>query len=479
MKILKIIKNKYSVFSTNKKAVFWYTIASIVSNAILFLVTPVYTRILTSYEYGIFSVYQSWQALISIIGVLALDRCITVGFMKFENDRIGFLSSIQFLMTIIIILFIFLVCCFSEFFKILIGLPIYIIISMFCCALLNTSFLNWLWIKRYNYDYKKITIVTIFSTLVIQIIALFSIQYLSFGNRGETLVFSYVFAKLLIYGFIYLSVFFNGKILYEIKYWKFALRYSIAIMPHALAQIILSSSDKIMIDKLCNRIDAAYYSIANSSSMVLMIIIMSISSAIQPWFFENIKLKKFDIIKRKINVCLLIYAGLILLSILTAPEIISVLAPPNYQTAIFAFPPLAVSAFFYGMYLCFANFEAYYEKPIYFSIATGVGAVLNIILNYILIPVFGFIAAGYSTFICYVVLTLLHFIFMIRIFSSRSINTNVIDYSFIVNLSIAILILSLFFLNFYAVVCIRYFILIILFIFCYLKRDILIRYIKK
>ena len=79
------MKDKYTNLSLQKKAVLWFTFATILQNGILFLVTPIYTRILTDNEYGVFSIYQSWQQIISILSIMALDRCITVGFMKFEK----------------------------------------------------------------------------------------------------------------------------------------------------------------------------------------------------------------------------------------------------------------------------------------------------------------------------------------------------------------------------------------------------------
>ena len=77
----------YASLSPTKKSVLWYTAATIIQNGIMFLATPIYTRILTESEYGIFSVYQAWQQIVSIVSVIAADRCVTIGFMKFSIDR--------------------------------------------------------------------------------------------------------------------------------------------------------------------------------------------------------------------------------------------------------------------------------------------------------------------------------------------------------------------------------------------------------
>ena len=77
------LRRIYSELSDTKKCVLWYTAAMVIQNGVLFLFTPVYTRILPDEQYGMFSVYQSWQQVVSIVSVVAMDRCVTVGFMKY------------------------------------------------------------------------------------------------------------------------------------------------------------------------------------------------------------------------------------------------------------------------------------------------------------------------------------------------------------------------------------------------------------
>lgn len=455
------VKELYISLSVTKKAIIWFTLATIIQNAILFLVTPLYTRILTDEEYGVFSVYQSWQQIISIIAVLALDRCITVGFIKFSNNRKEFLSSIQTLMTLLVFLFTAAICIFPHFFEKLINLPIYIIISMFIVALMNNSLANWSWYQRYNYSYKKLTIVTIFSTIIIQVVSVLAIAFFPAENKGNVLVMSMAGSKLILYGVIYCSVWIRGKAFLKKEYWKFALKYSIAVVPHALAQIVLNSSDRIMIDKICGRSDAAYYGVTYSAAMVLNIIMNSINSAIQPWFFEKIKQKDFESIKKQTNILLVLSAILSIGVSLFAPDILKIMAPSSYNVALWVFPSVAGSIFFYSMYLYFANFESYYEKPFYFSIATTVGAIFNIILNMIFIPIFGFVVAGYTTLLSYMLFAIMHYIFMKKICAENLNNIKVFDTKFIIKISIIVIVLIMAVTILYKFNLIRYLLIII------------------
>lgn len=473
------IKNQYSNLSVTKKSIIWFTLATIIQNGILFLVTPIYTRILSDDEYGVFSIYQSWQQIISIVSVLALDRCITVGFIKYQEKREEFLSSIQTLMTVLVFVSSLIILLFSDYFTSFIGLPIYIILMMFIVALLNNSLSNWSWLQRYKYNYKKLTFVTIFSTLLMQVVAVLSVLFLPFENKGIVLIMSMSGTRLLIYGIIYLSVLLKGKMGFNKKYWKFGLKYSVAVVPHALSQIILNSSDRIMIDKLCGRADAAYYGVTYSAAMVLNIIVTSISSAVQPWFFEKIKEKNYESIKKQTNTLLLFSACLSVSVSIFAPEILGIMAPSSYKAALWVFPSVAASIYFNSMFLYFSNFESYYEKPVYFSIATTTGAIINIILNYLLLPKFGFVIAGYTTLFSYMLFAIMHYVFMRKICKEKINNEKVFDMKFIVALSVIVLLLTLGVTILYKYTIIRYILIFISLIILFRKRKTVISKIKQ
>lgn len=480
MGLLLMFKNKYDELSLSKKSVIWFTLATIIQNGILFLVTPIYTRMLTGDEYGVYSVYQSWQQIISIISILALDRCITVGFVKFSNKRKEFLSSIQTLMTVLVFIFSMIVCIFPTFFEKIINLPMYIIIMMFFVSLMNSSLANWSWLQRYNYNYKELTFVTISTTIIMQLVSIFCIYFIPFNNKGILLIVALSGARLMMYGIIYVSVFIKGKKIYNKEYWNFSLKYSIAVVPHALAQIILNSSDRIMIDKICGRSDAAYYGVTYSAAMVLNTIATSISSAVQPWYFEKIKNRDYTSIKSVTNNLLLFSATLSIVISLFAPEILSIMAPPDYKAALWVFPSIAASVYFNSMYLYFANFESYFEKPIYFSIATSTGAIVNIILNLIFIQIFGFVAAGYTTLFCYILFAIMHYIFMRKVCKEFLDGVHIFDVKFISILSILVIFATLGIVLLYYNTILRYIlIIIIIIIIFFVKKTYFVEQLKK
>jgi len=98
-----------------------------------------------------------------------------------------------------------------------------------------------------------------------------------------------------------------------------------------------------------------------------------------------------------------------------------VFAPKAYYNARWVIPPVAMSVFFIFSYDLFAKFEFYYERTTLVMLASLIGAVLNIILNILFIPIFGYYAAGYVTLLCYMAYVVCHYLFMIRVCKDNNI----------------------------------------------------------
>ena len=101
-----------------------------------------------------------------------------------------------------------------------------------------------------------------------------------------------------------------------------------------------------------------------------------------------------------------------LVIIIVAPELVGIFAPIQYYEAIWVIPPIAMSSVFNYSYGLFADFEFYYDKPYLATVASSCAAVLNVLLNYIFIRKFGYIAAAYTTLVSYIFLAVLHYCFM-------------------------------------------------------------------
>ena len=141
----------------------------------------------------------------------------------------------------------------------------------------------------------------------------------------------------------------------------------------------------------------------------------ALSQTLTPWIYQKIKNREIKDLASIGYLSLLMIAIVNMLLILFAPEIVAIFAPASYSQAIYCIPPISMSMLFLFSYDLFARFAFYYEKTNYIMIASLVGAGLNILLNYYGIKAFGYIAAAYTTLICYILYSTFHYIVMVSI----------------------------------------------------------------
>ena len=79
----------------------------------------------------------------------------------------------------------------------------------------------------------------------------------------------------------------------------------------------------------------------------------------------------------------------------------------------------------------------------YVMYASVTGAVLNIILNAIFLPVFGYIAAAYTTLFCYIIFMLMHYLFAMKVIRKQKISTPIYNNKMIFLFSAVITVVGL------------------------------------
>ena len=138
------------------------------------------------------------------------------------------------------------------------------------------------------------------------------------------------------------------------------------------------------------------------------------------------------------------------------PEIIMIVSSKPYYDARWVIPPVACAIFFKMLYPLFSTVEFYYEKTGFVMIASSIAAAANVILNYIFIRKYGYLAAGYTTLGCYILYSAAHYVFQKRIAREHNIDKALLDMRYIVILSMAMLAVMIIMLFLYPHPLLRY-----------------------
>ena len=87
---------KYRNMSVQVRASFWFLICSFLQKGISSITTPIFTRLLTTEEYGQYGAFNSWLGIITIFVTLNLFYGVyTQGLVKYEEQRAVYSSSLQ------------------------------------------------------------------------------------------------------------------------------------------------------------------------------------------------------------------------------------------------------------------------------------------------------------------------------------------------------------------------------------------------
>lgn len=478
---MKSLLKKYFNMSVVAKASIWFLFCTIIQKTLALITTPIFTRIMSSEQYGIYSTYLSITAILTVVLTLNFDTCAYmngIAKMKTDEEKDKLASSLLLLTTIITVSFSFLVILFRRTISNWLGIPSNLIIVMLVEILFIPPVKFWMVKQRFSYKYISLVIVTLGMLLLNNIIGIIFVLNAE-NNQAFYRVLSIALIQML-FGIFFLVKYFKKSGMQEItKYWKYGLRLNIPLIPHGLSLIILSSSDRIMINSMVGSIEAGIYGVAYSAGQIINAIKLSFVDSIRPWIYEKLKQKDYKKIKQNCKVMLLVNIFLTFIIVGLAPEIIFVLAGKKYYNAIYIIPPVAVSSYFTFIYNICAIVEIYYEKNKRVMIASVIAAMTNLILNYLLIPYFGYLVAGYTTLIAYIILCILHFGFLNRICKKEMDNNRIMDVKSIIIMSIFVIIGMIIFTILYSYIIMRYLVVLIMIIGCYLSRKKIMNLMKE
>ncbi len=407
--------DKYKTMSLPVKMSFWYLVCNFIQKGIGMISTPIFTRIMVDVEYGRYSVYLAWYSVISTLITLSISgncftRALIVTDDKSKREQLA--SSLMGLVVTLISTFAIIYFLFAEQINYWTGLNNYLFVMMLIDCTLITASQFWLNSKRVIYKYKSIVVLTLSYTFLRPFLAVLCVFYAPVNAQVEARVTGVAVANILLFSGLLIYIFAKGKFFYIKDNWKYALSFCIPLIPHYLSKTILNESDRIMIGNYCGTEYVGYYSIAYTIAAIMTIFNSSVAQSLDPWIYTSIKnrnLDKIGIVSYKIISFIAIINFFVMV---IAPEVLSILAPSNYSQALWVIPPVTASVFFTFMYDLFASFQFYFKKTNLIAIGSCIGAFLNIILNIIFVPTFGFIAAGYTTLVCYILFGFFHYIFM-------------------------------------------------------------------
>lgn len=415
-----------------------------VQKAIAFLHIPLYTRLVSSEEFGIWSIWQTSYQVLLIIGSFYLYTGVfNNGMIKYESEeeRDRFTSAMTGLSSLCTLLLFFLYLLFAPHIGEFIGLSDLLIILMFTQVFLTPPLNYWMVRKRFENKYKSVVSVTLGISILIPISALLLMQLI--GSNATAITAGYVFGNS-IFGLVYFLTTLRHpwKNLFSKTDWKYAIKFNAPLLPYYLANIILAQIDRVMIGILCTSSLAGIYSLASQINLALTVVIGGINSAFIPWMYRKLKEKNASIISKAIELVTIIVGLVCLVVVMFGPELLSILGPEEYQVAKWVIPPILLGSFAVCFQTLFYNIEMYFAVTRFAALISIIVAILKIVSNFFFIPLFGIYAAGWTTLGCYALLAFLHYCVSKRVLIKKNLR-EVLNPAILLSCFLSVVFLSL------------------------------------
>lgn len=457
------------------KASFWYMACNFLLKGIGFITTPIFSRILTTDEYGVINNFNAWTSIICILVTLSLSSSLVSARFDYKDELESFIkTNLLFGMFVSTVFFVGIYLN-RAFWADLFVIDEKYIILMFLTILVNPAYDMFIQVQQFKYKYIIVTILTLIVTL---------------SNIGLSLLFIWLYDDNLMARIIggQLPVILVGALLsfyfiikgqkIKLSYVEYSLPIAIPYMFHLLSGTLLNSSDRTMVTKICGTTDNALYSMAYNIALIVNVIWSSMNSAFSPWLGEKLNERNYDKIKKYSYVYVIVFVALAIGVMLISPEVLWILGGEKYINAKVAIPPVMVGCIFIFVYSMYVNIEQFEKKTVGMAFCTIGCALINLFLNWLLIPKCGYVAAAYTTEISYFLLFIAHFIIVKRMNLTRCYDTKFVFGAVGISVIISFIILMLYNFNFlrYTVTLIYSVILVSL---LFVNRNMIMSLIKK
>jgi len=386
------------MLKTFSKNIVWYGGSQAIKSLIPFIMLPILTHYLSVAEYGILSLIEVFILFLFPIVSINIHSAINVQYFKLNIKKLnGYISNAIllsfFIFLIIEMIFIILGYQINKVFK----LSYFLIILLPLMALIRLYPQIMLSLYQAQGRAKEYFLFILFQSLLDFILSiLFVVIYMNgYIGRLEGIYLSFLLFTMFTFYLLYKNNLIGNITL---KYSKQIFNYGFFLIPHAISGVIMAMSDRFFISYFYDNFYVGIYTVAYQLSAILLLIGVSVNKAWSPFLYKMLKQKKKEIFKY-VLIIYGIFSVMFLLVLFSKNLFFSLFVSSKFYLAKDYFDYLLIGFLFQIFYMIITNFLFFYESTRFLSILTVSGAILNILLNYILIKMLGVKGVAIATMI--------------------------------------------------------------------------------
>ncbi len=420
-----------SGFKSLFKQTFIYGLATVLPRMLSFILVPLYTNpaVLSTAEYGRVSFIFAYFVLFNVVLAYGMETAFFRFFNKEESqEKVTSTSAISLIISSFALLGIAFL--FRNQISSLINIDLKYLNLVFIILLLDALVIipfAWLRATARPMRYAIIKIVNVAVNLGLNVFLLLYLKDLAEGNSFFNSIYkpdfeiSYIFLSNLIASgltlLVLLPFYTQIKFKFDTVLWKKMMRYAMPVLIAGIAYSVNETFDRILLEKLLPA-DVAEEQIGMYSACYKLALFMTLFATafrlgIEPYFFSHSKTENPQKNYAKILEFFVAFGSVILLTVVVFADVIKpyIIRSEAYYEAMWIVPFILLANFCLGIYHNLSVWYKITDRTKFGAYISILGAIVTLVLNYVLIPIIGFKGSAIATLSAYALMMLLSFYF--------------------------------------------------------------------
>jgi O-antigen/teichoic acid export membrane protein len=393
-------------------------VCSLALNIISMITMPIFSRTLGTEGYGVVAIYTTWVTIFTSIIGLKVESSIPNAFLDYPKEKqVEYQSNIiRFTLAwlgIVIIITSISAKPLAEISELDIWMVPLIVLNAYGCFAVH--FLN----SKYTIEMKPLRnlIVSVGASLAIALLSVIlvltlPVQYRVYGKVwGNAIPYAILGAGIAIY---YCT---RKNVKFKIENIKYCLKISLPLVPSTIFSTVFEQSDRLMLQSMRTSSEVGIYSLAYNFSGIVDSILYALNHSWIPFYYRLEADDDPTELKKRMMNYTKVFSVLAMGFILLGKEVFVWYAGEEFRDGAQLVPILAMGIYARFIYTLAVNYEQFMKKTGYVAASTFLSALINVGLNYILIPFWGIMGATIATAMAKIILALVHW--LIAIFAIR------------------------------------------------------------
>ena len=376
--------------------------------AVLGLVTvPLITYFISPEEYGRASMFTLAQGVASMLVYFGLDQAFVREFHIYKK-QINYLLSNAICIPICFVLIAGggIIICRDFMSQILFGstqehVAVYMLAVMLPFMVIENFAYLTIRMQEKGLQYSFSTILLKLLVLIITVVL-----FISYEKSFRSVVYAMALAEIINGIFLYITVIHTQKLslrFLDAELIKKMLKFGLPLIPAMIMSWILASMDKVMLRALCGYeqlgLYTAAYKIVSALAIVQTCFTLYWTPVAYRWNESKVKKENFEMV----NIFIAVGMSVLCVVLLLLKNLVGIFLGNDFLQAIRIFPFLLLYPVMYTMSETTAVGIGFSRKTYYSIFVSAVACIVNIVCNFIFIPIWGGTGAAFATGISFII----------------------------------------------------------------------------